>query len=183
MKAKIRKYFDAIKYHKDDVVLAMIKDGVHIDTQNSYGRTLLIEASWRNDLDLLERCIELGANLDLQDNQGKTALMVAVRTGCLSYPHDLMQPLIILKLWLAGANADLQDIQGATALMHAAYWGNTNSVKALLALSAKNGINIGIKDNEGRTALEYASWAHWAPEGEVANLIKNAQLKEREYNT
>ncbi len=171
-KVKIKKYFDAIKYGREDVILALLKDRIHIDTQNKNGGTLLMNASFRNDLIMVERCIELGANLDLQDKQGKTALIHAVRRGSLSSPHCLTEAMIITKLWLAGANADLQDNQGATALMYASYWGSTNTVKVLLALAAKNGINVEIKDNEGKTALIYATWACNTP---AADLIKNSK--------
>lgn len=83
------------------------------------------------------------ANLDLQDDYGWTALILAACNG----REDIVDSLI-----KAGANKDIKDKYGRTALMLATKYGGKNVVQSLI----NAGANKDIKDNDDRTALMYA---------------------------
>ena len=79
--------------------------------------------------------------MDLQDNSGKSALMVAWST-------DVAQ-LLLEK----GAQVDLQDYHGKSALMVAVEQGSNEVVQLLL----ERGARVELQDRDGRIALIYAS--------------------------
>jgi uncharacterized protein len=90
--------------------------------------------------------IEAGAYLDLQDNDGRTALMHAIRT---SFPNSAIKLLIN-----AGCKIDLQDKYGFTALMRGikSFVSNHNIITLLNA-----GTNIDLQDHDGQSALIFAT--------------------------
>lgn len=60
---------------------------------------------------IVEKLLVAGANVDVQDNDGDTALILAAYVG---------REKIVEKLLAAGANVDVQNRNGETALSHAA---------------------------------------------------------------
>jgi ankyrin repeat protein len=100
-----------------------------------------------------------GANVDLRNAQGATALHDAALAGKL----DVVQ-LLVEK----GANVNAKDNEsGATPLHHAASWGRTEVVTFLL----ENGADASIRTKGGDTALESAVVAG---QKEVAELLRRA---------
>lgn len=92
---------------------------------------------------IVRRLINIGAGLDLQDNQGSTALILAARERY----TEIAQALIH-----ANANFDTQDNQGLTALMYASFHGHAIAQELL-----RVGANHNLRCNRGRTALMFAS--------------------------
>jgi len=90
----------------------------------------------RNIIYLLDK----GANLNLQDNYGNTALIIA----CHNNNTEIVNLLIENK-----TNLDLQDNDGWTALIYACYKNNTELVKILI----DKGANLDLQDKNGCTAL------------------------------
>lgn len=89
--------------------------------------------------------MERGANINLQDEQGTTALMFAASRGddtMVSYLASFKNALV-----------NVQRKDRATALMYAALSGHANTIHILL----KNGADTQIADCHGKTALMHAA--------------------------
>merc|ERR1712096_118042 len=86
----------------------------------------------------LHSLYKAGANKDLKDNDGLTALMYAAMQGSTKALRSLCK---------AGANKDLKDNKGRTALMYAAMQGSTKDKdsKPLITtlLEPAPGANVG----------------------------------------
>ncbi|HEB74626.1 MAG TPA: ankyrin repeat domain-containing protein [Candidatus Desulfofervidus auxilii] len=122
----------------------------------------LIQAVILGDVNKVKKLLEQGANVNLRDRNGMTALMLAVRKGQIS----------VVKLLLEKeADVNTQDdFMGWTALILASALGYTNIVKLLL----ENGADVDIKDKNGMTALKYAMKNGHE---EIVKLIKTVQAK------
>ena len=81
-----------------------------------------------------------GANVNIQDQSGKTALMIASKKGHKEFVKSLISNR---------AEIDIQDNEGSSALMIACIEGHITCVLSLI----RNGANIELQDNEGRSAL------------------------------
>jgi hypothetical protein len=58
-----------------------LERGDYVDHRNRYGRTALMEAALCGHSDFVEELIEVGAEKDLEDNEGCTALDLAENCG------------------------------------------------------------------------------------------------------
>ncbi len=106
-------------------------------------------AAWREaithrDAAALARLLDEGVDVDLANDAGVTALMVAAGRGDLALARRLLD---------VGARVDATNARGGTALMYAAQGGNVRLLKLLLARGAEAGT---IADN-GWTALTIAA--------------------------
>jgi len=154
-----------LKTKDNEKILNLLLDnGANIDFPVVGGVTPLMGAVEK--IEPTKILIEKGAKIDLQNSNGESALMYAVKggflklsifkiavTGCFAQAVELL----IEK----GADINLQDKWGKTALMHAAggvnaqgdrYSTYTDVMEILLAKGAK----IDAQDNEGHTALYWA---------------------------
>nr|QBK87204.1 MAG: ankyrin repeat protein [Marseillevirus LCMAC201] len=104
----------------------------------------LIKAVKSNNLELVEKLLVEGANVDIQNTRGETALMLAAHSG-----HAPIVELLLNK----NAKVDIKDTGGITALMYAANNGHAPIVKLLLNKNAQ----VDIKDTNKMTALMYAA--------------------------
>ena len=117
-----------------------------------------IEKGDKANLNLVRDLIVLGANLDWQDNDGRTALHECARTN---------HPEILRMLLDAGADVNIQDNYGWTAL----HWCAVNSRSEIARMLIGSGADVNIQDNIGRTALHVcAAWK--IPE--IARMLINA---------
>jgi len=127
----------------------LIKHVVNIDRQNKYGMTPLMFVctySFRTTKNV-ELLLEKGANLNIQDKDGNTALIHAAKFGYTLYAG------IVNCLIKANANLNIQNADGTTALIRASYCGRTEIVNLLI----KAGANLNIQDEAGNTALIVAT--------------------------
>ena len=91
---------------------------------------------------MVKLLIEAGANLDIQDNGGNTALIGA------SYNN---RPEVVKLLIESGANIDVQNNSGCTALILASYRNHIEVVKLLIEHFADEFII----DNDGKSFYDY----------------------------
>lgn len=103
--------------------------------------------------EVIRRIIDCGADVNLPNHDGKTALMFAAS-------NDTNGDCIRLLL-NSGANIDTQDKNGWSALMYAAERVNENNVKILLNAGAKKTL----VNAKGRSAWDIAilNWMSWKP--------------------
>ena len=87
--------------------------------------------------------IQAGVDVNVQDKNGMTALMIASQTDHVE---------LVVKLTEAGANINIQNNSGDTALICATKEGKINCVHKLIELGA----NVNIRGHNGRTALFHA---------------------------
>jgi len=97
-------------------------------------KTLLIEAAYWGSLSVVEYLIEQGANLNIQDNENKTALHWSVTQS--------LNLVITIKRFYYANEHNMKHIE---------------VIKILLA----NGIDVKIKDNKEETALNIAKKKKW----------------------
>ncbi|CAK8998212.1 Ankyrin-2 (ANK-2) (Ankyrin-B) (Brain ankyrin) (Non-erythroid ankyrin) [Durusdinium trenchii] len=114
------------------------------DPAETLARWTVLKAAEKGRLDVLKALLEQGADKDLKDDEGKTALYWAVQ-------KDSMQ--MVQALLATGAAKDIQTNLGHTALHRAAKKGHVEIVKELLAAGATKEI----QDNNGKTAADLAS--------------------------
>jgi len=173
---------EAISEGKTDEVKELLDNGADANEITNIGATPLIHATWGKDISIdinqnTERfgsalnvaagvgsggiaylLIENGANLNAQDNEGKTPLMSAIY---LSHP-DLAKMLID-----NGADVNIKGDSDWTALMFAAMRGDVESVNNLV--DAKADVNSKTKD--GETPLQRAAALEYK---DIITILKNA---------
>lgn len=104
---------------------------------------LLYESALRGDVTALERCRNLGADLNAVWEDGLTPLDAAAQEG---------RTAAVAWLLRHGARPQGGGVYGITPLMRATENGHADTVRLLLA----NGVGVGARDSEGDTALLYA---------------------------
>ena len=95
------------------------------------------------DLAKVKTCVQKGADVNLQNDDDRTALMVASDQGYLE---------IVKYLVANGANINEKGLLNWTSLLWASYKGHTEVVKYLVA----NGADVNLQNNDGDTALMLA---------------------------
>jgi|GEM_PF-6743213 len=130
-----------IKGHRQ-AIKTLIEAGADLNNQNNTCRStpLILASSFENRKEIAYDLIQSGADVNLQDVNGFTALMHAVSLENIQSVRQLLQ---------AGANPNIQDNQGHTVLMKSAFL--RNRPITLLLIEAKAHLNI--QDAEGDTAL------------------------------
>jgi hypothetical protein len=131
----------AVTAGNDKIAELLLKNGARIDEPMQDGHTALTTLAKRDTpgsgIDFL---ISHGANLNHQDNAGKTALKYSTEKGNKEFVDKLLQ---------SGANPDVKDADQRTALMEAAKSNNKEIVNLLLSKKAKTDI----EDKDHNTAL------------------------------
>jgi ankyrin repeat protein len=137
---------DAIIKEEIETLQKLIDSGIHnINEKDNFGRTALMCASMNSNMRTgVELLMDSGADLTIVDNNGFSALMLAIEDG-----NDEIAT-ILLK-----ANPEVINRVAAdgTALILAAKKGHIDMVKALISVGAKNDPI----DKFGYTALMYAA--------------------------
>ena len=173
------KSFFAAAQARDALALnAFFEAGINPNAQNSEGRTVLISAAARGELDVVKLLLSRGVDVNVRDNRGYTALAHAlearypeVEEALLSRPDIdpnvgglLGRPILLAYVWrdnkkaterllALGADVKLVDKDGDTALHGAAETGNVEIMRMLLDKNA----DINAKNREGGTPLMWAA--------------------------
>lgn len=165
--------FYAAGYGNTKMARELIAKGANLDVNSSHGMTPLMKASSVCSNEVLEMLINAGADVNPRYDDGTTALMnVASRVDPDSYPFKdytwkdndgnyfvefpKQNPLATAEILIrAGSDVNAQNKNGKTALMSAAGNGYTRMSKFLI----EHGANPKTKDNNGKTAEDYAAEA------------------------
>jgi ankyrin repeat protein len=144
-------------------------NGLHVDLYKQYlqldpfvaaSRDFLIENTIKGNTVALRNYLKNPlVNTELQDQNGRTPLLVAVTTGNLQIVEIYLQ---------RGANIEAQDKDGRTALMLAVINRSTPIVMLLLEYGANNQA----QDHQGLTAI---SWTLGLDNSEINSLISDYQ--------
>ena len=112
------------------------------------GMTALMTASMIRNRPIVELLLDHGADINIRDKDGKTALM-------LMYSHSLNEDNDITRLLLErGADTNIRDKNGKTALMYVL---RSPTLEDDLPLLLEHGADINNQDKMGKTTLMYAT--------------------------
>jgi len=127
-----------------------LDDGFPVNAGNEVGYTALMGAARGASLEVIRFLLAHGAQAELADKRGYTALHWAVAQPV----RDASRQVACLSALLdAGAAPNAQNEEGITPLMNAAWFGCLESVRELL----RRGADPLLRDNKGKTARDAAS--------------------------
>ena len=127
----------------------MIENGADIDKGRNDNQTPLMIAAQKGHVSVATFLIEHGANVDLQDENGNTALHHTL------YGSDVSCEILSC---LTGSGADVNGVNKVkhTPLMIAAKRGHLNALTLLIKHGAQD---VDLQDSDGYTALHYAVYS------------------------
>ena len=135
----------AVSQGNPQIVKLLLEKGADPIAKNNKGEAAVILAADQGNSEVLKLLIEKGADVNAKDGKGKTSLIVAADRGNLEVAKLLVEK---------GADVSgARDSLGRTPLIVAAGQGNIEIVKLLLA----EGADLYAKDNQAKTALDWAS--------------------------
>lgn len=128
----------------EKLIDAFLANGADVNVVNNFGRSLLFNFVFDKDENsaLLQKLINAGADINLQDCYGNTALSVAAEKNKTSLVKVLLE---------AGADVEIKSKRGYTALINAAMNEDDNPEVVKMLLEA--GANIHARTIMGTTAL------------------------------
>ena len=169
----------AVESGKKKAVQSLIADGADPDAPHSWvGARALHIAVKKGNLDLALELINMGANINCQDNWGNTAVHHAIysknprmlaalltchpdvnisnrsrRTPLHEAARHPEEPDLFNFLLFIGANYDLMDGSGFRAIHYAAKSGHIRALRALI----DKGVDVNVQDYDQCTALLYTT--------------------------
>ena len=146
--------FEIADLREYDRIVAKLSTGFDVDTKDSGGRTLLMEAAVERDRKLMEFLIENGANVNVQDNRSWTALHFAAQNS------DNEALALLLS---NGGDVTKRDDNGNSIISTAVL--NSKGDCAVIKLLLSYGAAPKVENKKGISALS------------LANLISNYDLR------
>jgi hypothetical protein len=156
----------AVSYGDIDLLHLLIRYGANVNHEVENGRTILMMAaahgfyvqcvkdtlltSNTGNTAAVKALLDAGSQLDTQNHDGDTALMLAAR-----YARNGSVELLLS----AGANVNLTNAHCETALMHAVEASGgyaENNVNEIVMRLISGGANLNARDEQGKTALSHA---------------------------
>lgn len=159
----------------------LVQKKADFNIKDTEGFTALMNASCIRNDQIVYYLLKNGANPNIQNEQGLTALMCAIKRADGSWSREYMA--IVKDLLDHGADPNIQDMSGRTALMHICEHKQKNynesastyaSLKPALCktiiLLLKHGADLTLKNKDGLTALDFA---HARGDQEMVDLLTN----------
>lgn len=135
----------AVQDDDEELVDLLCTHGANVNARDEDGRTAVMAAYDASNKRMVEHLIsEVGADITLADNEGRTLLHLAARQGDDEGVRSLCE---------SGADVNAQDVNGFSPLVHAIQSGNPDAVEVLLSTAA----DVNARDNEGRTVMFHLS--------------------------
>lgn len=134
---------NAVKNGHYEIVELLVAKRSHVN-DHIEGHSALMSAVRRNYFEISRMLLEKNADVDYSSKKGVTALMYAVVPARSIEMVDLLLE--------HHANPDIQDDKGRTALIYAALNSELEIAKKLVG----KGADLGILDEENKSALDYA---------------------------
>jgi len=165
--------FYAVSSGSTDTVKVLISAGadINVKREDTAGYTPLMELAINGEPEqMASELIELGADVNLVNVYGRSALFYAVHYG-----HFKMVKILVAK----GAQINLQTLNGSTPLMEGVVRGLiVDDEIRIVHFLIDHGADVNIKDKEGHTALYYAKKNQ--DEGIVSLLRKTGDVYENQ---
>ncbi len=144
---KNKQLLTALKSFDEAGVICALEEGASANALNSDGMPVLHDAASAGAINFLNILLKYGADIDLIDSQGKTALHYAVTHGDVgsTCSHDatgmplLGLPDCITPIIAKGANVNIADNEGCTPLDYAVTYGRDGSAALLRKQGAVHG--------------------------------------------
>ena len=139
---------DAVRHEKPRVVRRLLESKANPNTYNSMNETpLMLACGIRNDEArgaIIKLLLKKGADVNLQDRSGQTALMKAV----LQTDHETAATLLA-----NSPDVRLEDSDGNNVLCHAALKGDEEIVQTIVEEFKRRKIDVDAKNHHGLTPL------------------------------
>ena len=167
-----------------DAVLRLLDDGASVDATDASGRTALVAAAYGTHVGVAEDLVDAGADVNVQDASQQSAYLIATsevgddpRLLELTLAHggdvdakdsyngtgliraaDRGYTAIVRRLLETGIDVDHVNRLGWTALLEAVILGSGDAAHTdvVRLLVDEGGVDVGIADRGGRTALDHA---------------------------
>merc|ERR1719193_1136993 len=143
------------------------EEEVDLNVTDGFGHTALINAAWKDRIDVVKLLLGQGVSLNCRNHDGQTAMDKAAYWGFTE----------ILRLLVAsGSTVDVRNNNGETPLQRAAMWGHVDAVNLLLEAKA-NGNEF--KNQRRYTPLHFAA-KHGKPDVVKALLKRKCDPSKRD---
>ena len=153
--------FEAARTNDTVKLAKFLKAGSQIDTTDQRGSTPLIIAVYNENEEAAKFLLQNGAYPDAKDKSGNTALMGACFKGYFK---------LVELLYQYRAEVNTLNLNQATALVFAATFGQLKIAAYLL----EKGADRNLRDNRGKSALDYAINQEYQP---MIDLLKKQKGK------
>ncbi|XP_073228584.1 ankyrin repeat domain-containing protein 16-like [Porites lutea] len=130
-----------------EILSCLIGIGADVNARTNNGVTPLMIAAEKGHINAVTSLVKCGANVDLQDKDGQTALHHAMQSPQASICE------VLSCLIKDGADVNAHTFHNETPLMLASRDGHVNVVTFLI----KHGADVDLQDKDGDTALHYAA--------------------------
>ena len=128
-------------------------DGRIINSKTESGRTPLMFAASLQDSSARSKftqlLLEKGADVNVKDEQGRTALSLACELGYLDVVKVLVQ---------FNADPEITDTWGNSALMYAAFTGHNQVLEFLVRAFKRLGLRLDLTNRAGHSAIHVANY-------------------------
>lgn len=145
---------EAVQNNDIKLLHLLLRYNPYIDMKDNSGNTALLKALCQQNpnKDIIELLISSGADINIQNLNGKTALMIAIK-----YKKDFVQFLIDkgADVKIVSQSGDRSHL-GNNALMEALFWIKPNDLTEIINLLIDHGIDLDHQNSDGNTALMIA---------------------------